>query len=377
MTEKLTLLAIDDEPYNLEILEHYLQDKYELILAVSGEEGLAKLNQNPDIEMVLLDVGMPDMDGYHVCKAIRENMEWNHIPVVFISARGAVEDRMLGYQSGGDEYLVKPFECDELLAKIQLLEKYKTEKKGLEDNYKMASNVAMEAMSNSQEIGLALEFSKETYAIKSESDLMDLFVNCLKDFGLNAIIRLKINDDYEFHQCIGEPSPLEKGLVEILSKKDRIFSFEHRTQFNFDRINLLVKNMPIEDENKYGRYKDLLPFFLDATNACMESIEDRKTISDNDQQKSIIFQINEAMDNERSLIKKSQTILKTILEDLNRTVESVLPTLGLEYDQEKFLIQLIESKILEASVAADISNKSDELFNQVGDLLAGLSHHRE
>jgi DNA-binding response OmpR family regulator len=373
MSDKLKLLAVDDEPYNLEILQHYLEGSYELILANNGEEGLEVLAKHDDIEMVLLDVSMPDMDGYQVCQRIRENNEWDHISVVFISARGAIEDRMLGYQSGGDEYLVKPFECDELLAKIKLLEKFKQEKKGLEDNYQMASSVAMEAMTNSQEIGLALEFSKETYAIRSESDLMDLFVNCLKNFGLNAIIRLKINDDYQFHQCIGEPSPLEKGLVEILSKKDRIFSFEHRTQFNFDRINLLVKNMPIEDENKYGRYKDLLPFFLDATNACMESIEDRKTISDNDKLKSVIFQINEAMDSERNLIKESQTILKTILEDLNRTVEDVLPTLGLEYDQEKFLIQLIEGKILEASVAADISNKSDALFNQVGEFLTELN----
>ena len=373
MSDKLTLLAIDDEPYNLEILQHYLQDKYELLLANNGTEGLAVLEEHSNIDMVLLDVSMPDMNGYQVCNSIRDNDLWDHISVVFISARGAVEDRMLGYQSGGDEYLVKPFECDELLAKINILEKFKREKKGLEENYKMASSVAMEAMTNSQEIGLALEFSKETYAIRSESALMDLFVNCLKNFGLNAIIRLKVNDNYQFHQCIGEPSPLEKGLVEILSKKDRIFSFEHRTQFNFDRINLLVKNMPIEDENKYGRYKDLLPFFLDATNACMVSIEDRKTISDNDQLKRSILKINEAMDEERKLIKESQTILKTILEDLNRTVEDVLPTLGLEYDQEKFLIQLIENKILEASVAADISNKSDELFDQVAAFLSVLS----
>ena len=372
MSDKLTLLAIDDEPYNLEILQHYLQDKYDLIISNSASEGLGLLEERSDIDMVLLDVSMPDMDGYQVCQAIRKNSMWDHISVVFISARGAVEDRMMGYQSGGDEYLVKPFECEELLAKIQILEKFKREKKGLEDNYKMASSVAMEAMSNSQEIGLALEFSKETYAVRSESALMDLFVNCLKNFGLNAIIRLKVKEDYQFHQCIGEPSPLEKGLVEILSKKDRIFSFEHRTQFNFDRINLLVKNMPIEDDNKYGRYKDLLPFFLEATNACMESIEDRKTISDNDRLKSAVIQINGAMDEEKSLIKESQSILRTILEDLNRTVEDVLPTLGLEDDQEKFLIQLIENKILEASVAADISNKSDELFNQVADQLSAL-----
>ena len=284
---------------------------------------------------------------------------------------------MQGYKSGGDDYLVKPFECDELLAKLQIINKYKDEKKDLQDNYKMASDVAMEAMTNSQEIGLALEFSKETYAIKNESDLMDLFVNCLKNFGLNAIIRLRVSDFYQWHQCIGQPSPLEKGLVDILSKKDRIFSFEHRTQFNFDRISLLVKNMPVEDENKYGRYKDLLPFFLDATNACMESIEDRKTITENDQLKPSILIVNEALDEERSLIKESQTILSRILEDLNHTVEDELPTLGLDADQEKFLNNLIEKKIIEASVAANISNQSDELLDRVSKTLGGLIHKED
>ncbi len=374
MSDKTKLLAIDDEPWNLEILQHYLQDDYELILANNGEEGLATLSKQDDIEMVLLDVSMPDMDGYEVCKKIRENSLWAQIPVVFISARGTVEERMQGYKSGGDDYLVKPFECDELLAKLQIINKYKDEKKDLQDNYKMASDVAMEAMTNSQEIGLALEFSKETYAIKNESDLMDLFVNCLKNFGLNAIIRLRVSDFYQWHQCIGQPSPLEKGLVDILSKKDRIFSFEHRTQFNFDRISLLVKNMPVEDENKYGRYKDLLPFFLDATNACMESIEDRKTITENDQLKPSILIVNEALDEERSLIKESQTILSRILEDLNHTVEDELPTLGLDADQEKFLINLIEKKIIEASVAANISNQSDELLDRVSKTLGSLIH---
>jgi Mg2+ and Co2+ transporter CorA len=191
-------------------------------------------------------------------------------------------------------------------------------------------------------------------------------------FGLNAIIRLKVENEFEWHQCVGDPSPLETELVEMLAKKDRIFSFEHRTQFNFDRINLLVKNMPIEDDNKYGRYKDLLPFFLDATNACMESIEDSKTIADHNQLKSAITTVNGLIDEEKKLINESQGILGTILKDLNRTVEDELPILGLEEDQEKFLVGLIETKISEASVAADISKHSDQLFEKISNTLKAL-----
>jgi len=372
MSNKLKILAVDDEPWNLEILEHYLEDNYDLVMAKDGQEALDALGSVSDIKMVLLDVSMPGMDGYEVCQKIRENDQYSQVPVIFISARGSVEERMQGYKSGGDDYLVKPFECDELLSKIKLLERYDNERQGLKDNYQMASNVAMDAMTGSQEIGMALEYSKNTYGIKNESDLMKLLVNCLMGFGLNAIIRLKSGSEFEWHQCVGDPSPLETELVEMLATKDRIFSFEHRTQFNFDRINLLVKNMPIDDDNKYGRYKDLLPFFLDATNACMESIEDSKTIADHNQLKSAISTVNRFIDEEKKLIKESQDILGSILRDLNRTVEDELPILGLEEDQEKFLVGLIETKITEASAAANISKHSDQLFEQISNTLTAL-----
>lgn len=372
MSNKLKILAVDDEPWNLEILEHYLEDNYDLVMAKDGQEALDALGSVSDIKMVLLDVSMPGMDGYEVCQKIREHDKYSQVPVIFISARGSVEERMQGYKSGGDDYLVKPFECDELLSKIKLLERYDNERQGLKDNYQMASNVAMDAMTGSQEIGMALEYSKNTYGIKNESDLMKLLVNCLMGFGLNAIIRLKSGSEFEWHQCVGDPSPLETELVEMLATKDRIFSFEHRTQFNFDRINLLVKNMPIDDDNKYGRYKDLLPFFLDATNACMESIEDSKTIADHNQLKSAISTVNRYIDEEKKLIKESQDILGSILRDLNRTVEDELPILGLEEDQEKFLVGLIETKITEASAAANISKHSDQLFEQISNTLTAL-----
>ncbi len=372
MPDKFKILAVDDEPWNLEILDHYLEDGYDLLMAKDGQEALNILDTVSNIKMVLLDVSMPGMDGYEVCQKIRKSDKYCRVSVIFISARGSVEERMEGYKSGGDDYLVKPFECDELLSKIKLLERFNDERQGLKDNYKMASDVAMDAMTGSQEIGMALEYSKNTYGIKNESDLMDLLVNCLMGFGLNAIIRLKVGSNFEWHQCVGEPSPLEKDLVEILATKDRIFSFEHRTQFNFDRINLLVKNMPIDDENKYGRYKDLLPFFLDATNACMGSIEDGKTIADHDQLKQAIATVNKFIDEEKNIIKESQDILGGILHDLNRTIEYELPILGLEDDQEKFLVTLIEGKIAEATSAANISNHSDKLFKKISDTLKAL-----
>ncbi len=103
------ILAVDDEPFNLEIIEEILEDlDFELKTVGSGHECLAVV-EDFDPQVILLDVSMPKMSGYEVCKAIKANPNTQHIIVMFVSARGSVEERMEGYSVGAEDYIVKPF----------------------------------------------------------------------------------------------------------------------------------------------------------------------------------------------------------------------------------------------------------------------------
>lgn len=113
------LLLVDDQSQNLFILEEILED-YELRTAASGTEALALMEDfRPDL--VLLDVTMPGMDGYEVCRRIRTDETNRFTKVVFLSARVGPEDRLAGYEAGGDDYLTKPFDSVDLLAKVDVL----------------------------------------------------------------------------------------------------------------------------------------------------------------------------------------------------------------------------------------------------------------
>ena len=109
------ILVVDDDTNICELLRLYLtKEGYQVTVANDGEEGLEKFNAvKPD--MVLLDIMLPVMDGWAVCAHIREKAK---TPIIMLTAKGDVTDRITGLEMGADDYLVKPFEMKELMARI-------------------------------------------------------------------------------------------------------------------------------------------------------------------------------------------------------------------------------------------------------------------
>ncbi len=118
------ILIVDDNPTNLVILEELL-DEFEIETAGDGLEALEKLEAfRPDI--VVLDIMMPGMDGYDVCRRIRANDTLRLTKIIFVSAKAMLQERLLGYDAGGDDYVSKPFDHSELLAKVRVFLRLKT-----------------------------------------------------------------------------------------------------------------------------------------------------------------------------------------------------------------------------------------------------------
>ena len=112
----ISVLVVEDDPNIRELLHLYLEkDGYSVTLAADGGQGLEKYRDiKPDL--VLLDVMMPVMDGWSVCKAIRAE---SNTPVIMLTAKGEVDDKVTGLKNGADDYVTKPFEMKELLARIE------------------------------------------------------------------------------------------------------------------------------------------------------------------------------------------------------------------------------------------------------------------
>lgn len=119
MAEKI--LVVDDDVNALKLIGYALhREGYEIIAAQSGQEALAK-SQAEKPQLVILDIMMPGMDGYEVCRRLRAAPQTAHLPVIMLTAKGQVEDKVAGFEAGADDYLIKPVVPTELLARVKAL----------------------------------------------------------------------------------------------------------------------------------------------------------------------------------------------------------------------------------------------------------------
>lgn len=116
---KPVILIVDDNPKNLQVLGNLLQiENYKIEFAISGEVALEWLT-NKRFDLILLDINMPGMNGFEVCKKIRSNPQMNKVPVIFLSAESERESILKGFEEGAQDYVTKPFDSRELLARVR------------------------------------------------------------------------------------------------------------------------------------------------------------------------------------------------------------------------------------------------------------------
>lgn len=126
------ILIVDDTPKNIQMAMNILKNEgHHMYYAQSGEKALALVDEN-DFDLILLDVMMPDMNGYEVCKKLKSNDKTNEIPVVFLSGKDSTADVELAYEVGGLDYVIKPFISIELITKANTYIRFKE----LEDKFK-------------------------------------------------------------------------------------------------------------------------------------------------------------------------------------------------------------------------------------------------
>jgi two-component system cell cycle response regulator len=114
---KPILLLVDDNEEILEFLETELNEKYTIIKALNGAEALELLKQEV-VQLVISDIMMPVMDGYELCKIIKTNFEYSHVPVILLTAKNTLQSKIQGLETGADAYIEKPFSPEYLQVQI-------------------------------------------------------------------------------------------------------------------------------------------------------------------------------------------------------------------------------------------------------------------
>lgn len=145
--EAAQILIVDDNPINLQVIYNYLEDEYRLAKAFSGREALNYIEAHTLPELVLLDIMMPGMSGFEVCQQLRKSYPAETLPIIFLTARGQLDDKVRGFKSGANDHLIKPVLKEELIARIELqLQLRKTHQLLLKEKQWLEEAVEMEQL---------------------------------------------------------------------------------------------------------------------------------------------------------------------------------------------------------------------------------------
>ncbi|MDD2609706.1 MAG: two-component system response regulator [Giesbergeria sp.] len=214
------VLVVDDTPDNLALMAELLKERYSVKVAANGERALKIAQTQPQPDLVLLDIMMPDMDGYEVCRQLKAQDSTKDIPVIFLTARTDTEDERQGLALGAVDYITKPVSPPILLARVQ-------------------THLALKATA---------DFLRDKSAyLEREVALRTLEVQAIQDVTIMAMTSLAETRDDETGNHIRRTQLYVKALAERLRLQPR---FE--AQLNERMIELIYKSAPLHDIGKIG-----------------------------------------------------------------------------------------------------------------------------
>lgn len=358
---ELTLLIVDDDEMHCELVSDMLEDEYGIHTATTSHEAESLFSEHkPDI--VLLDINMPGKNGIELCRTLKQEYG-DEFSVIFVSGHNSLEERLKAYDAGGDDFVAKPFEMKELLAKIHAVAHYQLNKRSLRDQEAFSRSMAFQSMAEASQYGYVLQFFKNSMQSKSLDELARHFFEMMASLNLITSLQFHGRETHSYDQVNGQCSPIEENLFELLRGVGRLYDFDNRTILNDKHVSFLIKNMPLDDEINYGRLRDVTAVIIEGLEAKYLDLQREQAL------KSVLGNVQAIIDQMSEQIANHDSHMKVQTHNLILEIKSSFDALDLTLEQEEFFTQMIEKSIRDMDDSEEgleeTSHALKQLANQI------------
>ncbi|HLO96753.1 MAG TPA: response regulator [Burkholderiaceae bacterium] len=348
MDGRRSLLLIDDEDSTLEMLAVNLCSQYDVRSARDGKEALARcVEALPDL--VILDVDMPGMSGYDTCRSLKAS--YPELPVVFHSAKTSIDERLLGYAAGGDDYLPKPFDPSELSTKVALQLSRVDRAREMAVQLDEAMNAAMSTADVVGEAGVALDFQRTLNSCRSYAAVAEALFEALQAYGYEGCLQLKGRRETLSLNAKTQCSALEQSLLEHVSQltgAQRVRSMGPHTGFAYGSVTLFVQDLPLDRSaldpaaaDKAGRALDNIALLVEATTSRLAALDNEMNSHELAEVHQLIQMTRRALSDIASSNRRVQSAVRGQFEEMQHQFEESFLHLGLTGGQEDHINSLI------------------------------------
>lgn len=341
MSSTFKVFAVDDDPMILDIIHAILEPDCQIKLFSSAEDCLAQLkSETPDL--FLLDISLPGLDGYSLCRQIKDDSSLRKVPVIFVSSHDTIEERIKGYDAGGEDFIVKPFEPEELLRKFMVAQGMVLNQRSLAGQLEDAELLSSLVMASMDETGILLQFMSKLIAMESPEEIATGLLELMRRYRLDSVVQTRLGNDTQTLSSDGKNLPLEVAVIEHVRNQGRIFEFRRRSVHNFERVTLMVNNLPLEDPDFCGRLRDHLSVAAQGVDSRLKALQ--AETSSRLAQEGILSALEEVGNTIMELRDAHQSnadASSKLVVDLQETLLNSFYRLGLTDNQEKFLQNMV------------------------------------
>jgi len=367
------VFVIDDDEVVREMLAVLLEDACKVTTFSSAEDYLARAAEgSPD--MFLLDVTMPGMNGFDLCRRLKDDFDTQDIPVTFVSANDDLDSRLAAYEAGGEDFIVKPFDPLELQNKVKVAQRLIAEKHSLREQAGFAQRTALSAMTSMGELGVVLQFLSKSFACGSSEELGREMLAALQQYDLQGAVQLRLGAEEINLSPNGVNIPLEVGILTHVRASGRIFQFKTRAAFNYGGVTVMLNNLPLDDPDKVGRIRDNVAILAEGADARLQAIgverENRR------RQQGVVEalpQVHDALESLQDSYRRTSFHLTQHMIEFQEALMKSFVHLGLTEGQEDFLNRLANEHMQRIVAAQDQNLTVVDQLRQVADQLGTLA----
>lgn len=362
---KGNILIVDDDVTILDTETIVLESAgHTVIRAIDGQDALNKLSKmEPAADLIISDVLMPKVDGYELCRRIRQVNRTLETPFLFVSAVTTTEEKLKCFEAGGDDFILKTDLLRDFTAKANFLIDIALNRRSLEQRMRDSQRAAYQAMTYSSDLGRIVAFYQDTANAATVEDVAHRALQVTLDWELDCVLRVRNNAAYLLFKNGGNIAPLEANVLELTANKGRFFDFGGRTVVNHSHFSLLVKNMPTGIPERYGLLKDTLGTLGHAIDSRLESVLTRDAVSQKD---AVLQALQTAMTRIRMLFQDIQHANVSATDQLKNELDDALLRLGLLEYQEQDIQDIAERC---QHQIAENAQRGEELNTQFNDLM--------
>lgn len=301
-----------------------------------------------------------------------------NLPLIIISSSNELRHKLEAFEQGCDDYIEPGTSPVEIAARINKSIYHKIASEQLKDRLKLANDTAYSVMSDNSDLGANIQFLLEANRCDNMDQLGQLFFTSIERYQVSVSLQMRSLYDVKNMEANGMAKDLESQLLMQMKDAGRYVDFGRRTLMNYGQCSLLVRNMPVDDDVRYGAIKDNTFALLQGVDARIKALDDHQKLLD---EKAALQKLSQSVKAVMTEIDESyQEVMRDIVstvEDMADSIRRRIPALALSEEQESFFEDVSENCVGETNRIFNQGLKVDESFQQLSDAMDRALHEVE